>query len=137
MSKRKFFSILISLTILFLIIINIVYSNKKNDLIYIKEESNFNDFYFEDEYVVFDSDIKIKNSTSENHYFYMEADVSDDIGLTKEKTAIGYEKETDENIFFIKANSETVYLVKFKVLKGEQIEKADRLPPIDIIIKIK
>lgn len=105
------------------------------DLIYIKDESYLNDFYFDDDYVIFDCNIKIKNTTSQDYYFYMDADVSNDVGLTKEEIAVGYEHNTNERIFFIEGNLEKIFQVKFKSLKGDKVEKTNRLPPESIIIK--
>lgn len=108
--------------------------NHKTNLIYLKDESYLNSFYFEDEYIVFDCSIKIKNISSKSYSFYMDADFSNETGLTKGKIAVGYDKETNQKTFYIKENSEMNYSVKFKTLKGEKTEKDNRLPPENIII---
>ena len=104
--NKKSILILISVLLLFILIgsAKMFFMNEKDDLVYLVKDSYLNDFYFEDEYVILDCDIKIKNTTSKDHYFYMDADISSDIGLTKERIANGYQKATDEKIFFIEKN---------------------------------
>lgn len=64
----------------------------------------------------------------------MDAYVSNEIGLTKDAIAIGYDSETNKKAFHIKGNSDMNYLVKFKTLRGDKLEKENRLPPKNIII---
>ena len=135
--NKKSILILISVLLLFILIgsAKMFFMNEKDDLVYLVKDSYLNDFYFEDEYVILDCDIKIKNTTSKDHYFYMDADILSDIGLTKERIANGYQKATDEKIFFIEKNTEKSFQVDFKSLKGDKFEKTNRLPPESLIIK--
>ena len=135
MKKRKYIFLLIILIVL--IIFAIFNTFNKSKLTYIRNESNLNTFYFQDNMVIFDCDIIIKNNTKKDIEFYMDADISNELGLTKDSIAIGYNKNTKKRVFFIEENSQKNFEVEFKALKGDKKEKSNRLPPKDIIIKIK
>lgn len=100
-------------------------------------QSIHNQFYFEDNYVVFDTIVSIKNNTSKDLRFFMYADVTEDKGLVLENAAYACKKESlEKESFFIKANSVQSYVVYFKVRKGTENVKQNRLPPIKVSFEI-
>lgn len=124
---------LLSVLILFTYAIN---CNEKADLIYMRDESYLNNFYFEDNQVVFDCTIQIKNNTQKSIFFYMDADMSKDKALVLDSIATGYNKNSRKNIFNIEANETKKFEVEFKTSRGDIEEKSDRLPPEKVIIKL-
>lgn len=121
---------------LFAVILIICLANPQT-LSYEYKRSVHHEFYVEDGYVVFRDEIRVKNPTNKDLYFYMTADVSGDLGLVAEETAAACEKDSLERaVFFIKARTEQNYDVYFKAPKGEQDTKRDRLPPKKIMFEI-
>ncbi|MDF2821276.1 MAG: hypothetical protein K0R15_1717 [Clostridiales bacterium] len=107
-----------------------LFNKQNNQLVYEYKQSYHTDFYIDidNSYVVFESSIKVKNTTSKDLDFYMSADVSEDFGLVSEYTAIACNKDTlDKKVFIIKANSEQSYIVYFKAKKGEKDTKLNRI----------
>jgi len=110
---------------------------QSNQLVYKYNNSYHNGYYFENDYVVFNDNIKIKNNSSKDLYFYISADVSKEKGLVVENTAIACKQNSlEKEKFFIKANSEQEYGVYFKCKKGIKDTKQDRLPPSKIKFEI-
>lgn len=122
--------ILLSIFILYYSLNNTV---SFQQLEYDYSESSHQQFYIDGSYVVFVEDITVKNNTNNDFHFLMEADYSDDRGLISETKIMAYEETSmEKKQFFIKANTTKSYVVFFKGLKGEQDQKANRLPPKSI-----
>lgn len=124
--------------LLFSIILFSLYLHRQsNQLAYDKKNSFHHEFYIENEYVIFRDEIKIKNLTSKDLHFYMSADVSENSGLVAENTAIACKQNSlQKEQFFIKAKSEQVYDVYFKVKKGAKDTKFNRLSPKKLTFEI-
>lgn len=131
----------IILLVIFMISVALVvryFPKDDNQIIYNYKQSTHDDFYFENGYVVFRDGISVKNASSEDLYFYMSTDVSEDIGLVVENTAFACTQSSlDKEKFFIKANSEKTYPVYFKAKKGAKNTKLNRLPPKKVFFEIK
>ncbi|UQZ35820.1 hypothetical protein C2I18_21180 [Paenibacillus sp. PK3_47] len=67
------------------------FGGKQRELVYVYDESILHDFWIDDSgYVTFNCDITIKNRSNTEMKFTMTADVSKDIGLTKETFAYSF-----------------------------------------------
>jgi hypothetical protein len=135
--RKAFKHKVIYICIALFVIILIIYLFYPGPLTYEYKRSIHHEFYFEDGYVIFRDEIKVKNHSSDNLYFYMTADVSEDMGLVTEKTAAACKKDSlEKEQFFIKARSQQSYDVYFKIPKGEKETKKDRLPPSKVIFEV-
>lgn len=113
------------------------FGGKQRELVYVYDESIFHEFSIDDlDYVTFRCDITIRNRSNTEVKFYMTADVSKDIGLTKGKFAYSFEGESQKynKVYTIAPNSTQTYPVKFKALSGDKKTKMDRLPPKEVIL---
>ena len=123
--------------VIFIMVFKVCFYKQTNQLVYDYKSSVHHEFYFENGYVVFRDEIKIRNTVSNDLHFYMTADISEDTGLVVESTAIACEQNSLQiEKFFIKGNSEQVYTVYFKVKKGEKDTKLNRLPPRQVTFKV-
>lgn len=103
---------------------------------YVYDESILHDFWIDDSgYVTFNCDITIKNRSNTEMKFTMTADVSKDIGLTKETFAYSFKGDSQNyEVYNIAPNSKQTYKVEFKALNGDKKTKMDRLPPKEVIL---
>jgi hypothetical protein len=138
LNKLNRYKIIITVVLLVIILISIVlYVNDKDQLIYVYKDSIHHGFYIDNGYVIFHDEIKIKNVTSKDLCFYMYADVSEDAGLVNESKATAcYKDSLLKQTFIIKANSEQIFIVYFRVKAGDKKTKTDRLPPDNIDFEI-
>ena len=140
MKKDGFYKgiIIRSVLIIFslILVMSIIFSDN-GKLIYEYKNSVHHEFYFENEHVVFKDEVSIKNTTSEDLYFYMFADVREDFGLVDGKIANACMENTlKKEKFFIKSNSQQKYMVYFKIKKGSKDIKLNRLPPKQVNFQI-
>lgn len=127
--------LLIFITILILCLLNIF--AKEEPLVYDYKKSQFADFYFEGNYVVFINSVYIKNTSSKDLKFNMYADFSEDKGLVEDEVASACVKESiKKEMFFVKANSTKRFSVLFKAKRGTKKTKKNRLPPTSVNFKI-
>jgi hypothetical protein len=112
------------------------FEGKQSEFVYVYDESTFHDFSIDESgYVIFSCDITVRNHSNTKMKFTMKADVSKDIGLTKESFAYAFEGNSQNyEVFDIAPNSKQTYKVKFKALGGNKKTKVDRLPPKEIIL---
>lgn len=116
-----------------------LYENGKNNgpILYDYKSSYHDEFYVENNYVVFVTSVKLRNTSAKDLFFYMNADVSEDNGLVVEDTAIACEKASNKKLkFYIKAKSDGDFKVYFKAKKGTKSTKKNRLPPSNITFEI-
>jgi hypothetical protein len=134
--KRK---LMISASLILLLLVVVLtwskYEEKQNELTYSYDESVFHDFTLDKTgYVIFRCDITVKNYSNKKQMFTMKADVSKEIGLTKDKFAFAFKDNSDSHeVFEIAPNTTQTYAVKFKALSGDRKTKVDRLPPKEVI----
>lgn len=136
--KRKYL-VISALSISLLLVVALVWTHfggKQRELVYVYDESTLHDFSIDDSgYVTFNCDITIRNQSNTEMKFTMTADVSKDIGLTKENFAYAFEGDSENyEVYNIAPNSKQTYKVKFKALNGDKKTKIDRLPPKDVIL---
>lgn len=110
--------------------------NKENvDLEIIKDESCFSDFNVENDKVYIKCELKIKNISSKNKTFTLNAILKDDvlIGLIKNENLQGFNTELTENKFIIDPKTSNTFSVIFIGDFAGTNRKHDRnLPPITI-----
>ncbi|MBH5316722.1 hypothetical protein I6N90_02720 [Paenibacillus sp. GSMTC-2017] len=104
-------------------------------LSYIYDKSTFHDYSIDEAgYIVFTSDITVKNITNNDVRFTMKTDLSKEMGVAKKKFAYAIvDNSLSINVFEIAPNSTQTYEVKFKVLSEGDNTKADKLPPKKVI----
>lgn len=130
------------LSVFLLLVVALVWTHfegKRNELVYVYDESTFHDFYIDEtKYVIFNCDITVRNRSNTKMKFSMKADVSKDIGLTKESFAYVFDGNSQNyEVFDIAPNSKQTYKVMFKALLGDKRTKVDRLPPKEIIFTLQ
>ncbi|WP_336770837.1 hypothetical protein [Paenibacillus sp. MMO-58] len=136
--KRKYL-VFSSLLIILLLVVALEvthFGGKQRELVYVYDESIFHEFTIDDSgYVTFRCDITIRNRSKTEVKFYMTADVTKDIGLTKGKFAYSFEGESQNyKVYTIAPNSKQTYPVEFTALSGDKKTKKDRLPPKEVIL---
>jgi len=106
-------------------------------IVYDYKHSYHHELYPENNYIVFRTEVNLKNESFNDLHFYMYADVSEDSGLVVENIAPAYEKDSlVKKEFFVKAKSEAIFTVYFKAKKGINNTKQNRFPPKDIKFEI-
>jgi hypothetical protein len=121
----------------FIILYILINEHSKQELSYVYKKSMHNSFHIEQDIVVIDDNIVVKNNTNRDLYFNMYADVKKDRGLVIEDFAPACEKDSlEKEKFFIKAKSEASFVAHFKAKKGDKTTKQDRRAPKDVKFEI-
>lgn len=137
MNRKYLVKSFLSIALLLVVVIAWThFGGKQRELVYVYDESILHDFWIDDSgYVIFKCDITIKSRSNTEMKFTMTADVSKDIGLTKEPFAYAFEGDSQNyEVYNIAPNSKQTYKVDFKALNGDKKTKMDRLPPKDVIL---
>jgi hypothetical protein len=97
----------------------------------------FHEFYIEGDYVVFKNDIKVKNNSTKSQDFYLYADLSEDLGLVKDKKAYAcLETSLEKEKFHLEPKSEQSFTVYLKAKRDVGNTKVDRLPPDQVFFEM-
>ncbi len=121
----------------FIIAIILLFNIKVDDLDIVKDKSYFSDFYVKGEKVYIQCEITIKNSSSVNKAFKLNAIFKDDVelGLLKDENLKGYNQALTNNEFVIAKQSTSSMSVSFVGNFAGINKKHDRnLPEIVITI---
>ncbi|WP_379139122.1 hypothetical protein, partial [Paenibacillus sp. sgz500958] len=117
------------------------HNNKEPDssLIYDKNLSNHSGFRItEENKVVITENIHIINPTKKRIRFMISANFSKDFqdGLVKQKYLKGYISENEkDNIFELESSTERDFIIYFIGEAGSKMQKHDRNPPENVLIK--
>ena len=104
-----------------------------------KKNSFYSDFSIKEDKVYIKCILKVKNSTSHDQRFNINANFPDDVnlGLLKYENLKGYNKKLEDDIFDIKKNSSLTFEVVFIGEFAGNSNKHDRLLPQIIINPIQ
>lgn len=138
MSKKNIMFISIAIVVILSLGYCFVNNNSpKENLTYVYEKSNLMDLVIGKDTVLIKDAITVKNNTDKDIYFYMYADVKEDLGLITTDILPAFEENSmNKNKFFIKAKSQEEFMAYFKGTKGTKEQKQDRKQPKSVKFEI-
>ena len=127
------------LIVLIIIAISLFVNSQKLDLQIIRAQSFFSEFNIEGEKVYIKCELLVKNISSEDKSFILNAILKKDAetGLLKDKNLQGYGTDLSNNYFSINSKSELRILVIFVGDYAGTDRKHDRKLPEIIITEVK
>lgn len=130
---------IVAIVIVTVIVIFFIINNKTDDLRIVKDASYFSDFYVEGEKVYNKCELTIKNFSSVDKSFQLNAILKDDVelGLLKSENLKGYSPELTNDKFTVEKKTTKTYSIVFVGDFAGTNRKHDRNLPEIVITTIE
>ena len=98
----------------------------------------FSEYTAKDDVITFDCNVYIENHSSEDKYYKLNGDFEKEysVGMIEERTLKGFDESTDFDTFFVPAQTQGIFEVKFISKGDDSVKKPDRNSPGVIVEEI-